>query len=315
MNERLITIFGGTGFIGRHLVRRLAADGWRIRVVSRSPGLAGHLQPLGEVGQIVVQPLLAKDEAALTALLAGSSAVVNLVGILYEAGKQRFDEVHGDFPGLIARAAAKAGVGHMVHVSAIGADEHASSAYARSKAKGEAAVRAAFPAAVIIRPSIVIGPEDDFFNRFAAMARVSPALPLIGGGRTRFQPVYVGDVARAILAGMERADAQGQTFEIGGAKTYSFEQLLRYMLAVIGRRRFLVDLPYGIAAFQARLCEFLPQPPLTRDQIELLKTDNVVHEGAPTLTDLGITPTPIESVVPSYLARYRPQPMQAAAPS
>lgn len=305
MNDGLITVFGGGGFIGRHLVRKLAHKGWRIRIVSRTPGLHGHLQPLGDVGQIVVQPAKIADEAALTQLLAGSTAVVNLIGILYENGKQRFDEVHGELPGRIARAATAAGVGRMVQVSAIGADEGSSSAYARSKARGEAAVRQGFASAVVIRPSIVIGPEDDFFNRFAAMARVLPALPLIGGGKTRFQPVYVGDVAHAIVAGIERDETKGQTYEVGGPKTYSFEELLRYMLDVIGRKRFLFNLPFGIAAIQARLMELLPVPPLTRDQLDMLKTDNVVGEDALTLDDLGIAPTPIETVVPSYLARHR----------
>jgi len=315
MTDRMITIFGGAGFIGRHLVRLLAADGWRIRAISRTPGLAGHLQPLGDVGQIIVQPLVGMDEAALARAIEGSSAVVNLIGILYETSKQRFDEVQGELPGRIARAAAKAGVERLVHVSAIGADDQSSSAYARSKAEGEAAVRQAFIEAVIIRPSIVIGPEDDFFNRFAAMARTLPALPLIGGGTTRFQPIYVGDVAKAIAASLERADATGRTFEIGGPKTYSFEQLLRYMLDVIGRKRLLVDLPFSMASLQARLLELLPVPPLTRDQLELLKTDNVVSEEASTLGELGIEPTPIELIVPSYLARYRalPDRMQAAS--
>ena len=315
MGDRLITIFGGAGFIGRHLVRRLAVEGRRIRVVSRAPGLSGHLQPLGDVGQIVVQSVDQRDEAALTRLLEGSSAVVNLVGILYENSKQRFDEVHGEFPGRMARAAAAADVKHVVHVSAIGADAQSSSAYARSKAKGEAAVRDAFAKAVIIRPSIVIGPEDDFFNRFAAMARMSPALPLIGGGKTRFQPVYVGDVAQAIQAGLERDDTSGRTFEIGGPKVYSFEQLLRYMLDVIGRKRLLVDLPWGLAALQARFMEWLPVPPLTRDQLELLKSDNVVDAKALTLEALDIAPTPIEVVVPSYLSRHRLYPEKIAAPS
>ncbi len=315
MHDRMITIFGGAGFIGRHLVRKLAADGWRIRVISRAPGLAGHLQPLGEVGQIVVQPFVGTDEASMDQMLEGSSAVVNLIGILYQTSKQRFEDVQGGLPGLIARAAVKAGVARMVHVSAIGADAQSSSAYARSKAKGEDAVREAFPGAVIIRPSIVIGPEDSFFNRFAAMARTSPALPLIGGGKTRFQPVYVGDVANAIVTGLEQVDAAGRTFDVGGPKTYSFEELLRYMLDVIGRRRMLVKIPFGVAALQARFLELLPVPPLTRDQLELLKTDNVVSEGALTLSDLGIEPTPIELIVPSYLARHRvlPDRLQAAS--
>jgi NADH dehydrogenase len=305
MSERLITIFGGAGFIGRYLVQELALRGWRIRVISRTPGLCGHMQPLGDVGQVVVQTADTKDEAALARLLQGSDAVVNLIGILYETSQQTFEEVHGALPGRIARAAAKAGVERMVQMSAIGADISSSSAYARSKAKGETAVREALDHAVIVRPSIVVGPEDDFFNRFAAMARMSPALPLIGGGKTRFQPVYVGDVAEAIVACLEKGDVVGKTFHLGGPKVYTFKELLRYLLEVIRRKRVLINLPWGVAATQARFLELLPVPPLTRDQVELLKVDNVVDEGELTLDDLGITPTPIEIVVPSYLARHR----------
>ena len=315
MHERLITIFGGAGFIGRHLVRKLADDGWRIRVVSRSPGLTGHLQPLGEVGQIVVQPLGSLEPMALARLIEGSTAVVNLIGILYETSRQRFDEVHGVLPRRIAKAAADAGISTMVHLSAIGADESSTSAYARSKAKGEAALHEVLASAVILRPSIVIGPEDDFFNRFAGMARVLPALPLIGGGKTRFQPIYVGDVADAIVAGLTRSDSAGQIYEIGGPKTYSFEELLRYMLDVIGKRRVLLGLPFGLASLQARFMELLPVPPLTRDQVELLKSDNIVGEDALTLADLDLTPTPIELIVPDYLARHRNQPGRFEAAS
>lgn len=315
MDDGLITIFGGAGFIGRHLVRALAADGWRIRVVSRAPGLAGHLQPLGDVGQIVVQGLNGTDEASLAQLLDGSAAVVNLIGILYETSSQRFDDVHGDFPGRLARAAVATNVRQMVHVSAVGADEQSTSAYARSKARGEVAVKDAFDSAVVIRPSIVIGPEDDFFNRFAAMARILPALPLIGGGKTRFQPVYVGDVAGAIVAALEKEHAAGKTFEVGGPRTYSFEELLRYMLDVIGRKRLLVNLPFNLASLKARFFELLPVPPLTRDQIELLKTDNVVGAEALTLEDLGVSPTPIEMVAPAYLERYRTSPSRLEVPS
>jgi len=305
MNKRLVTIFGGAGFIGRYLVRELAQKGWRVRIISRSPGLCGHMQPLGDVGQIVAQAIDTKDEAALTRLLSDSEAVVNLVGILHETSRQTFDEIHGALPGRIARAAAAAGVGRVVHVSAIGANADSSSAYARSKAAGEAAVRDAFQRAVILRPSIVIGPEDDFFNRFASMARMLPALPLIGGGRTRFQPIYVGDVAKAIMASLDDGKAFGRTFELGGPKVYSFEALLRYLLSVIGRKRFLIDLPWGLAAIQARLFELLPTPPLTRDQIELLKTDNVVGDDMPNLADLDLAPTPIEMIAPTYLTRHR----------
>ncbi len=312
MRNRLITIFGGTGFIGRHLVRRLAARGARIRVISRDPAHGTHLQPMGGVGQIVIERADLGSEEALARVVKGALAVVNLIGILYETGRQTFAEVQGELPGRIGRAAAAAGVARLVQISAIGADPGSASAYARSKAAGERAVREAFPAATIIRPSIVIGPEDGFFNRFAAMARLLPALPLIGGGRTLFQPVYVGDVADAIVAALERDDARGRTFELGGPKVYSFAELMRYMLQVIGRRRLLLPLSFELAMLQARILEWLPVPPLTRDQVELLKTDNVVGADARTLADLGIAPTPIELVVPEYLARYRASPARIA---
>ncbi len=315
MRSRLVTVFGGTGFIGRHVVRRLAARELRIRVVSRNWRVHGRvLQPMGDVGQIVGGPVDLSSEPALTQLLAGSDAVINLIGILYETRRQTFAEVHGELPGRIARAAVAAGVTRMVQISAIGADPNARSAYARSKAEGEQAVRAALRAATILRPSIVVGPEDGFFNRFAAMARLLPALPLIGGGRTRFQPVWVGDVADAIVAALEREDARGETFELGGPKVYSFAELMRYMLKVVGRRRLLLPLSFEVATLQARVMELLPAPPLTRDQVELLKTDNVVGAHARTLADLGITPTPIELVVPDYLVRYRARPGALAEP-
>ena len=306
MRNRLITIFGGTGFIGGHVVRRLAAHGARLRVISRDPAHGARLQPMGNVGQIVVERADLGSEAVLGQVMQGTFAVINLIGILYETRRQTFQAIHADLPGRIARAAAAAGVQRLVQISAIGADPESASAYARSKAAGERAVREAFPQVTILRPSIVVGPKDGFFNRFAAMARLSPALPLIGGGRTRFQPVYVGDVADAIVAALERDDALGRTYELGGPQIYSFTELMRYMLEVIGRRRPLVPISFELATLQARVLELAPVPPLTRDQVELLKTDNVVATDAATLADLGVTPTPIELVVPEYLARYRP---------
>lgn len=309
MRNRLITIFGGTGFIGRHTVRRLLKPEARIRVVSRNWAVHGRvLQPMADVGQIVGGPVDLSSEQALTDLLTGSHAVINLIGILNETSATKFEEVQGQLPGRIARAAVAAGVERMAQISAIGADQDSPSVYARTKALGEQTVREAMPDAAILRPSIVVGPEDGFFNRFAAMARLLPALPLIGGGKTRFQPVYVGDVAAAIVAVLERDDARGRTYELGGPKIYSFAELMRYMLEVIGRRRLLVPLSFDLAALQARVLELLPSPPLTRDQVELLKSDNVVAADALTLADLGITPTPIELIVPDYLARYRALP-------
>jgi NADH dehydrogenase len=314
VRNRLITVFGGTGFIGRHLVRRLAARGARVLVVGRSPSSGNYLQPMGSVGQILVERVDLASERALAEAVAGASGVVNLIGILYQTRRQRFDEVHGALPGRIARAAAEAGIAHMVHVSAIGADPQSGSAYARSKAEGERRVREALPSATILRPSIVIGPEDGFFNRFATMAQMLPALPLIGGGETRFQPVYVGDVADAIVAGLQRPDAAGLTFELGGPQVYSFAELMRYMLDLLGRRRLLLPISFGMAALKARFLELLPVPPLTRDQVELLKTDNVVAGGARGLADLGIAPTPIELIVPEYLERYRASPARLVGP-
>jgi uncharacterized protein YbjT (DUF2867 family) len=311
MRNQLFTIFGGTGFIGRYVVERLADRGARILVISRSPRSHGvHLQPLGAVGQIVVQSADLSSETALRRAVTQAAGVVNLIGILHETRRQPFAEVHGALPGRIAAAARAEAVPRMVHISAIGADAGSASAYARSKAEGERRVRDAFPEATILRPSIVIGPEDGFFNRFAALARVLPVLPLIGGGNTRFQPVYVGDVAGAVVAALERDDCQGVTYELGGPQVYTFAELMRYMLQIVGRRRLLVNVPCGLAKLQARFLELLPDPPLTRDQVELLKHDNVVGDDAATLSDLGITPTPMELIAPQYLVRYSSTPRQ-----
>ncbi|MCS7266527.1 MAG: complex I NDUFA9 subunit family protein [Geminicoccaceae bacterium] len=303
MRDKVVTVFGGAGFIGRHLVRRLAARGAVIRVPTRSPEAAVHLLPMGEVGQIVLVRF-AEDEAAIRRLVAGAWAVVNLVGILFERRAGDFERVHAKLPETIARAAAEAGVERLVHVSAIGADPASASRYAQTKARGEAAVRAAFPRAAILRPSIVFGPEDNFFNRFAAMARIAPALPLVGGGATRFQPVYVGDVAEAVVRALERPEHDGRVFELGGPKVYTFRELLEYTLKVTGRRRLLLPLPFPLARALARILELLPTPPLTRDQVTLLERDNVVAAGMPGLEALGVAPTPLEAVVPGYLRVY-----------
>ena len=298
-------MLGGSGFIGRYIVQRLAARGDVIPVGCRRAEEAKFLKPLGNVGQIATLNLTIGDEQILPAFLAGNDALVNCVGILRESGSQTFDRVHHTGPGRLARLAREAGIERFVHISAIGADPRSSSAYARTKAAGEAAVRDAFPTVTILRPSVVFGAEDQFFNRFAAMATISPVLPLIGGGHTRFQPVYVGDVADAVLKCLDDPTTAGRTYELGGPKVYTFRELIELMLGEIRRKRLLVDLPFGLAAIQARLMSLLPNPPLTPDQVELLKRDNVVSSGALTLAALGITPTAVEGVLPSYLDRFR----------
>jgi len=302
MKNQLVTIFGGSGFLGRHTVRALARAGYRIRIATRHPNRAFFLRPLGSVGQIDFVKCDVSDADSVAQALSGAEAAINLTGILFEKG-QTFEEVQADGAANIAQAAATAGLSALVHVSAIGADAESAAAYAVTKAEGEASVREAFPHAVILRPSIIFGPEDGFFNKFAEMARFFPALPLIGGGRTRFQPVFVGDVAQAILAALSRQD--GRTYELGGPSVYSFKELMQLILRETGRRRVLMSMPFGIAFLEAAFLQLLPNPLLTVDQVKLLKRDNVVSATAPGLADLGITPTSAEAVIPSYLWRFR----------
>ena len=305
MKTHQIAVLGGSGFIGRYVVKRLAERGEVLAVGGRHARDATFLKLKGDVGQVGLVNIAIDDEAVLPAFLAGKDALVNCVGILYERGAQKFDVVHHSAPAKLARLAREAGIARLVHLSAIGADPRSPSAYARSKAAGEQAVMDAFPTATILRPSIVIGPEDDFFNRFAAMATVSPFLPLIGGGETRFQPVYVGDVADAVIRVLDDPATAGRTYELGGPKVYTFRALMELMLAEIKRSRRLVNLPFGLASFQARFLSLLPKPPLTPDQVEMLKRDNVVSSGALTLQTLGIEPVAIETILPTYLDRFR----------
>jgi uncharacterized protein YbjT (DUF2867 family) len=300
------TVLGGSGFIGRYIVQRLAAKGAVVAVVSRHARDAGFLRPLGDVGQIALIDAGFRDEARLAASLDGADAVVCSVSTLYETRRQTFAAVNVEGPARLARLAQAAGVKRFVHISGLGADIHSESAFARSKAEGEAAVRAGFPGATILRPSVVFGPEDSFFNRFAGLAIYLPALPLIGGGMTRFQPVYVGDVADAVMAALTRPDAPGRIYQLGGPRIYTFRELMELMLREMRRRRALVSIPFGLARFQAFFLEHLPGPPLlTRDQVRLLEHDSIVQHGAATLADLGITPTAVELVLPTYLEAYR----------
>jgi uncharacterized protein YbjT (DUF2867 family) len=306
--ETLVTVYGGSGFLGRHVVRALAKRNYLIRVAVRRPDLANHLQPLGRVGQIHAVQANLRHAPSVDAAARDAQVLINLVGLLYERGRQRFDTIHAYGAEQVALAASAHGA-RLVHVSAIGADEHSLSRYARSKAEAERLVLAALPHAVIMRPSVIFGPEDDFFNRFAALARISPALPLIGGGTTRFQPIFVGDVAAAIAEAVDGNARSGTVYELGGPEVRTFEQLMRYVLATIERKRLLVPVPFFAAKIKATLLQYMPKPPLTPDQVELLRVDNVVSEAAKaegrTLQGLGIEPEPIEAIVPSYLWRFR----------
>jgi NADH dehydrogenase len=308
-SAQLVTVFGGSGFIGRHVVHALAKRGHRVRVAVRRPDLAGHLQPLGTVGQIKAIQANLRYRWSVERALEGADAAINLVGILYESGRQTFDAVQAFGPRAIGEAARAAGIANVVHVSAIGADPTSTIGYLRSKAEGEEGVRAAVPEAVVMRPSIAFGPEDDFFNRFAAMARMSPALPLIGGGNTRFQPVFAGDIGEAIARAVDGVAERGATYELGGPEVLTFRECLERMLAVTNRRRALVTIPWGVARIMGRVGQHLPGAPLTFDQVRMLQLDNVVSEAAKvegrTLHGLGIEPTALEIVLPTYLRRFR----------
>lgn len=302
MTEKTV-VFGGSGFIGRQVVRLLAKQpNMQIIVPTRDPDQAKLLKPMGAVGQIVpVSCRLADDRQVLVALH-GATQVVNLIGILFESRKHDFAKLHGLWPGRLGLAAQAVGARRLVHVSAIGAAADSAAGYARSKAQGEAALRQAMPAATILRPSVVFGADDNFLNQFAGLARWSPFLPLIGGGQTKFQPVYVEDVAAAVLAALAKPQAAGKTYELGGPQVLSFKEILDYILAVTKRRRLLLPVPWGMAALKARLLQLMPTPLLTVDQVKLLQTDNVVATDALGLTALGITPTPLAAVAPAFLA-------------
>ncbi|MCB9982962.1 MAG: complex I NDUFA9 subunit family protein [Rhodospirillales bacterium] len=305
MKNKIATVFGGTGFVGRQVVRELAARGVIIKVATRVPERAYFLKPDGAVGQIVPVVCDYADEKSLAAAIAGSDYVINCIGVLFEKGKrQKFQKIHSDLPTAIAGLCAKAGVGRLVHFSALGVDK-GTSKYAKTKLEGEKGVLANSPKATILRPSVIFGEDDSFFNMFAEMARYAPALPLIGGGKTKFQPVYVGDVARAVLAALEQPQAQGQIYELGGPDVLNFKEIYERLFRYTGRKRCLVSLPYGLAKVQASFMSVLPQPPLTRDQVESLKTDNVVSPTAQGLADLGVLPTALDVILPTYLKSYR----------
>lgn len=308
---KLVTVFGGSGFLGRHIVRLLAKKGFRIRVACRRPDLAGHLQPLGNVGQITAVQANLRYRDSIDRAVLDADYVINCVGILFESGRNTFDAVQAFGAKAIAEATQKQGA-KLVHISAIGADKNSEADYARTKAIAEEAVLKAVKDAVIIRPSIVFGPEDGFFNKFADMSRLAPALPLIGGGHTKFQPVYVADVAEAVVKGVVGEIEGGKIYELGGPEVLSFKQCLETMLRVISRSRPLVYLPWSIASLIGSVASLIPfiDPPLTVDQVELLKSDNVVSDAAKSerrdLAGIGITPTSVETILPTYLVHFRP---------
>ena len=309
---KLATIFGGSGFVGRYVTRELASRGWRVRAACRRPDLAGYLQPMGAVGQVFPVQANMRYPDSVARAVAGADAVVNAVGILAPSGRQDFEAIHVKGPRAVAKAAREAGVPRLVHISAIGASEKSSADYAKTKAEGEAAVLEEYPDAIILRPSIIFGPEDEFFNRFAGMARVSPILPLIGGGKTRFQPIYVGDVATAVANCVEGSGTVGDTYELGGPETLTFKQLLDRTKTWSGHNPSYVSLPFWLAKLQAVLTWPLPSSlrPVTVDQVRLLQVDNVVSEEARnknrTIAELGVpSPHTVSTIVPEYLERFK----------
>lgn len=307
----LVTVFGGSGFLGRHVVRTLVKRGYRVRVAVRRPDLAGFLLPSGYVGQISLVQANLRYRRSIDQAVHGASHVVNCVGILFESGRNSFDAVQ-DFGARAVAEAARAAGAKLTHISAIGAEANSPSSYARTKARGEASIRSILPDAVILRPSIMFGQEDSFFNKFAAMSRLFPALPLVGGGQTKFQPVYVEDVAEAVGRSVDGTIAPGKTYELGGPEVLTFRECLETMLRVVNRKRMLLSLPFGIASLIGSISSLIPfvQPPITSDQVKLLKTDNVVSEAAieegRTLEGIGIRPILAASILPSYLVQYRP---------
>ena len=304
----IVTIFGGSGFIGRYIAQRMARLGWRVRVAVRRPNEALFVKTYGVVGQVVPMQANVRDDASCRRAIEGATAVVYCVGVLFSAGENTFQAVQAEGPERVARIAAQAGVQRLALISAIGADAGSSAAYARTKAMGEAAVRQHFPGAVILRPSIVFGPEDDFFNRFAGMAKLSPVLPVVGPD-TRFQPVYVDDVAAAVARACTGQAEAGTTYELGGPRVATFRELLELMLGIIRRKRLIAAVPTPVAKVQGAVLGQLSRvglkPPITLDQVRMLETDNVVSSGAKTLADLGIAPTAMEAILPKYLARFR----------
>lgn len=305
MQDRIVTIFGGAGFVGRYVVRLLAQQGWIVRIAQRHAEDASFLKPAGNVGQILLVNSNILDEKSVRRALDGACAVINLVGILAPSGRQQFSKIHTEGAARIAKIAGQVGIERLLHMSALGADPHSSSSYARSKGLGELEVLKAFPSATIFRPSILFGPEDQFFNRFAQMARISPFLPLIGGGKTRFQPLYIEDMAKAMAHALHQSESRGRIYELGGPHAYSFRELMERMAGFIGRQPILLPIPFILAYPLAAMMQWMPGAPLTLDQVRLLRRDNVLSGKYPGCIDLGIEPQVLSDLLLSYLSIYR----------
>lgn len=307
MLNKVVTVFGGSGFVGRSVVQRLAKKGALVRVACRNPEAAAALRPMGFVGQITPIFCDIRDPLCVSRALQGANIAINLVGILFESSSQKFSKLHEEGARTIAKACKTIGVDTLIHVSALGGDESSDSQYGQTKLMGEKAVRSEFKDAIILRPSVIFGPNDQFLNKFSALACISPALPLIGGGHTKFQPVYVGDVAEALIQCLEDEKTKGHIFELGGPKVYTFKELLEWLLQEIKREKILLPLPFPLAYAVGRILQILPNPLLTVDQVKLLKTDAIVTKKHRSLKDLHISPSALETIAPSYLMRYRPQ--------
>jgi len=304
-NQKIIAIFGAGGFLGKHLMRELTKLDYRIKVATRNPYLKGYLKPLGSPGQIELFKTNIFNADDVKKVLENCDLAINLVGILYENNKQKFNQIHSEFPNLLSNLCNEIGIANFVHISALGVKEKHSSVYMQSKFQGEKNIQENFKPSVILRPSIVFGPEDKFFNTFASLTQFSPALPLIGGGKTKFAPIYVGDVAKAIVKVLELNNSEPKIYELGGPENYSFKELMQILLAEIKKKRFLIPIPFGAAKFQSYFLQMIPNPLLTPDQVELLKHNNIVSGNYPNLNDLSIVGTPIQSILPKYIYRFR----------
>ena len=297
-NQKIIAIFGAGGFLGKHLMRQLTKLGYRVKVATRNPYQKGYLKPLGNPGQIELFKTNIFNADDVKQVLKNCDLVINLVGILYETRKQKFNQIHSQFPYLLASLCSEIGIKNLIHISALGAGKISNSKYIQSKLQGEKCIQENFKSSVILRPSVVFGPEDKFFNTFATIAQFFPFLPLIGGGKTKFAPIYVGDVAKAIVKALELNNSKPKIYELGGPENYSFKELMEILLTEIKKKRFLIPIPFGAAKFQSYFLQMMPNPLLTPDQVELLKHNNIVSGDHPTLKDLGVTGTPIQSILP-----------------